>query len=265
MAGIASLQNLTTPNDNDLLYIVDIDGGFGGKPRTKKISISNLFTNVQGIKGDDGSDGLDGLSAYEIAVSLGFIGTESEWIASLKGEPGDTANIEALTNQVNTNTTNIAANTLAINAINAISKPRIFWKTNKSQLYDVPAPNLQVAQIDIPAGTLSLNNVLRFSAMLTFPNNTGTRGIQLGCNGVAIGVLNSSTTGVLVLQRYLWFIDSLSQPRVAPADMAGFGTNTGTVISSFADFSLNQYIRIFLTSASGTQQVRLEYAVLEIL
>lgn len=55
---------------------------------------------VQGIKGDkgdqgdpgaDGIDGVgsDGLSAYEVAVNDGFVGTESEWLLSLKGEPGE--------------------------------------------------------------------------------------------------------------------------------------------------------------------------------
>lgn len=33
--------------------------------------------------------GKDGKSAYEIACDQGFVGTEEEWIASLKGEPGD--------------------------------------------------------------------------------------------------------------------------------------------------------------------------------
>lgn len=32
-----------------------------------------------------------GYSAYEIAVQNGFEGTEKEWLASLKGEPGDAA------------------------------------------------------------------------------------------------------------------------------------------------------------------------------
>lgn len=36
-----------------------------------------------------GTPGKDGKSAYEIAVSNGFEGTEEEWIASLKGEKGD--------------------------------------------------------------------------------------------------------------------------------------------------------------------------------
>lgn len=34
--------------------------------------------------------GIDGESAYEVAVNNGFIGTEEEWLASLKGEKGDT-------------------------------------------------------------------------------------------------------------------------------------------------------------------------------
>lgn len=39
--------------------------------------------DTQGIKGDGGN------SAYEIALSLGFVGNESEWIASLKGAKGE--------------------------------------------------------------------------------------------------------------------------------------------------------------------------------
>ena len=38
---------------------------------------------------NDGEDGNDGKSAYEVAVDEGFVGTEAEWIASLKGETGD--------------------------------------------------------------------------------------------------------------------------------------------------------------------------------
>lgn len=33
-------------------------------------------------------EGIDGKSAYEIALDNGFIGTESEWLLSLKGEQG---------------------------------------------------------------------------------------------------------------------------------------------------------------------------------
>lgn len=49
------------------------------------------------LKGNDGQSGAEGRSAYEIAVQNGFEGTENEWIESLKGndgEPGQAATIE---------------------------------------------------------------------------------------------------------------------------------------------------------------------------
>lgn len=42
-----------------------------------------------GFKGEDGQDGFDGLSAYQIAQQHGFIGTEQEWLDSLKGDKGE--------------------------------------------------------------------------------------------------------------------------------------------------------------------------------
>jgi hypothetical protein len=36
-----------------------------------------------------GRKGEDGKSAYQIALDNGFIGSETEWLASLKGEKGD--------------------------------------------------------------------------------------------------------------------------------------------------------------------------------
>jgi hypothetical protein len=42
-----------------------------------------------GDQGPPGNDGADGASAYDIAVSNGFEGTEEEWLLSLKGDPGD--------------------------------------------------------------------------------------------------------------------------------------------------------------------------------
>ena len=51
---------------------------------------ANLRHGVQGEQGLPGQDGLDGKSAYQTAIENGFIGTEQEWILSLKGEKGDT-------------------------------------------------------------------------------------------------------------------------------------------------------------------------------
>ena len=44
---------------------------------------------TEGAKGEKGADGLQGQSTYELAVSLGYIGSEEEWLNSLKGEKGN--------------------------------------------------------------------------------------------------------------------------------------------------------------------------------
>jgi len=47
-----------------------------------------LLSTVADSQGSAGLDGENGKSAYEIAVSLGYVGTEAQWIASLKGTDG---------------------------------------------------------------------------------------------------------------------------------------------------------------------------------
>ena len=42
-----------------------------------------------GKKGNEGLQGPEGKSAYQVAINSGFVGSESEWLASLKGEPGE--------------------------------------------------------------------------------------------------------------------------------------------------------------------------------
>ncbi len=87
--------------DNDRFVIVD-----DGKARamTKLVFQSWLTANVKGEKGEqgaagsdgrngangkDGSNGKDGLSAYQIAVQNGYVGTQSQWLLSLKGAQGN--------------------------------------------------------------------------------------------------------------------------------------------------------------------------------
>ena len=46
-------------------------------------------TGAKGSDGADGKDGSDGKSAYEVWLSLGNSGTETDFISSIKGEKGD--------------------------------------------------------------------------------------------------------------------------------------------------------------------------------
>jgi len=48
----------------------------------------NVEVTGTGAPGAPGSDGADGLSAYQIAQLNGFLGTEAQWLASLKGADG---------------------------------------------------------------------------------------------------------------------------------------------------------------------------------
>ena len=43
---------------------------------------------VNGFKDVGNIQGVDGKSAYEVAISNGFVGTEIEWLLSLKGDKG---------------------------------------------------------------------------------------------------------------------------------------------------------------------------------
>lgn len=53
----------------------------------KALARANIGAAAVGETG--GGTGADGKSAYEIALEHGFEGTEEEWLASLKGDPGE--------------------------------------------------------------------------------------------------------------------------------------------------------------------------------
>lgn len=58
------------------IITIPIDSSVVIRGTTTRIVISTLST------------GIPGKSAYEIAVANGFVGTEVEWLLSLKGDPG---------------------------------------------------------------------------------------------------------------------------------------------------------------------------------
>lgn len=55
------------------------------------MDVSKVTGSVEltGPKVTGGIYGVRGESAYQIAVRHGYVGTEEEWLASLKGEKGD--------------------------------------------------------------------------------------------------------------------------------------------------------------------------------
>lgn len=63
--------------------------GEKGEPGAKGDPGEKGEPGAPGKDGADGRDGADGKSAYLLAVEHGYSGSESEWLASLKGEKGD--------------------------------------------------------------------------------------------------------------------------------------------------------------------------------
>lgn len=61
--------------------------GCGGECGCDSIQLPTI-NGVDGQNGADGADGADGQSAYDIAVANGFVGTETDWLASLVGAAG---------------------------------------------------------------------------------------------------------------------------------------------------------------------------------
>ena len=69
----------------------DGTNGQDGKDGQDGVNGQDGKDGKDGINGQDGKDGVngqDGKSAYQIAVENGFVGTEAEWLSSLKGTNG---------------------------------------------------------------------------------------------------------------------------------------------------------------------------------
>ena len=87
------LSEMLLQNDKDIK--TEIEGkshNHDNKSVIDKFSVSDsgtLLFDGSEIKGSSTTTGNDGKSAYEIAVDNGFIGTEAEWLESLKGDKGE--------------------------------------------------------------------------------------------------------------------------------------------------------------------------------
>lgn len=106
---LSEVQNGTNGKDGEnglSAYELAVQQGFTGSLAEWLNSLKGA-DGKDGVDGKDGADGLNGkdgadarngndgkngLSAYEIALKNGFIGTESEWLDSLKGKDGEDGN-----------------------------------------------------------------------------------------------------------------------------------------------------------------------------
>lgn len=85
---VANMQADYTGGDVKIGQFVMIDTGDVNNPEDSQLYLKG-DTEWKFISDLSGAEGIQGLSAYQVAVQEGFVGTEEEWIQSLKGDKGD--------------------------------------------------------------------------------------------------------------------------------------------------------------------------------
>lgn len=104
IAPLAAAAAAPEPLDNTLYYHVSqlpdaapitgdevmeiIQGGKNVKVKVAGFKGAKGEAGATGVQGVAGADGKNGLSAFAVAQANGFVGTEAEWLATLKGEKG---------------------------------------------------------------------------------------------------------------------------------------------------------------------------------
>ena len=161
-----------TKQESDSLYSTktDLSSKADSSQVYTKVEIDQKLQNIPAgsQKGDKGDPGK---SAYEIAVANGYVGTEQEWIASLKGDKGDPGT-------PGTNGKDGVNGTNGKDGINGKDgKDGINGKDGK----DGAPATISVGSVKIKGQTLSITNSGTSSAAVfdfVFPENTGS-----GANG----------------------------------------------------------------------------------
>lgn len=156
-AGIADISQ----NADDTLAITMDDGkSYKTKP-------------VRGAKGDKGDDGD---SAYQVALDNGFVGTEQEWLASLKGDKGEkgqdgTVAFDDLTEEqiqaLKGDKGDIPNIVLEVNVDGTIGTPRV--EVDKTGTDTDPVYNIQFSGLKGEKGDSGASgvNILRYTMTLT--------------------------------------------------------------------------------------------------
>ncbi len=138
-----------------------------------------------GNNGADGVNGVDGQSAYEIAVTNGFVGTQAAWLASLVGADGTNGldgqgGVTIAGTGINITGSGTSASPYVVNAVGSATLSIgqsyqggiIFWLDATGQ------HGLIVATVDQSSGMQWYNGILRY---------TGTKG-----DGLYAGAMNTA-------------------------------------------------------------------------
>lgn len=70
-----------------ITYVIDIDEG--EVPIKIDLDTGVEASSTNSVEINESISGAEGRSAYASALRNGYIGSEQQWLASLKGQPGD--------------------------------------------------------------------------------------------------------------------------------------------------------------------------------
>jgi hypothetical protein len=210
-------------------------------------------------------DSIDGKSAYEVAVSNGFLGTQAAWLLSLKGPQGDLSNLNATSPIIyNSGTSTLTfddSNYATIEYVDNIAT----GITAKAQALGATLVNLDATYQN---GTAGVGATLTNNANGVFPSDfVGVSDWAVDKTILVKNQNNKAHNGVYFISN----IGSASTPyvltRVSPSDEADEipgtyvfvqdGTNAGTgwvqVVANPATFVVGtDNIDVFQFSGSGT-------------
>lgn len=195
------------------------------------IQVNVAIPNFEGKAGRDGTDGRDGDDAYRVAVRNGFIGTEQEWLNSLKGGKPSTA--EQARNKLLEN--NIWCDDSTVDSV--LSAVISNWGK--------PMPRTDYRPIALQSTVLVGSPNITFSGEPHFKVKIDNKTVEFDSTGLAEVAVSSSNTGDSYVAQYFGYIDNhLSDINVAFGNLSSIFSKGSLVETTELRVSSDSPVRV---------------------
>lgn len=190
------------------------------------IQVNVNIPNFEGKPGRDGTDGRDGDDAYRIAVRNGFLGTEKEWLLTLKGQDGKSASAPT------------ARQTLLQNNVWCEDDTVDSVFTAIISNWGKPMPRTEYRPIALQSTVLVGSPNITFSGEPHFKVKIDNKTIEFDSTGLANVAVSSSNAGDSYVAQYFGYIDNhLSDINVAFGNLSSIFSK-GSLVET-TELSLN--------------------------
>lgn len=196
------------------------------------IQVNVNIPNFEGKPGRDGTDGRDGDDAYRIAVRNGFLGTEKEWLLTLKGQDGKSASAPTARQELLKN--NIWCEDDTVDSVFAA----IISNWGK------PMPRTEFNPLRTQSNTIVGNPNVTFTGEPHFKVRLNGSDTEFDTNGNASVTLPSANTGDTYTIEYIGFTNNkISDLTISFGDLSSIFRKGNLIESKQFDFnSLNSII-----------------------